>query len=82
LVGLKENVILGHLIPAGTGFRTFQDSEVSYRREALEDLLNRGTSSDETSYPLLAAAPPVEAEPASFDEAPAPMSDAAVPSDE
>jgi DNA-directed RNA polymerase subunit beta' len=28
LVGLKENVILGHLIPAGTGFRTFQDSEV------------------------------------------------------
>jgi DNA-directed RNA polymerase subunit beta' len=24
LVGLKENVILGHLIPAGTGFRTFQ----------------------------------------------------------
>jgi DNA-directed RNA polymerase subunit beta' len=28
LVGLKENVILGHLIPAGTGFRVFQDSEV------------------------------------------------------
>jgi DNA-directed RNA polymerase subunit beta' len=28
LVGLKENVILGHLIPAGTGFRTFQDGEV------------------------------------------------------
>ena len=35
LVGLKENVILGHLIPAGTGFRTFQDSEVRYRPEAL-----------------------------------------------
>ena len=28
LVGLKENVILGHLIPAGTGFQTFQESEV------------------------------------------------------
>ena len=28
LVGLKENVILGHLIPAGTGFRTHQESEV------------------------------------------------------
>jgi len=84
LVGLKENVILGHLIPAGTGFRTFQDSEVSYRREALEDLLNRGTSSDNTSYPLLAAAPPVEieVETAIFEEAPAPMSDVAVPSDE
>jgi hypothetical protein len=35
-VGLKENVILGHLIPAGTGFRTFQDSEVRYRPEALQ----------------------------------------------
>ena len=38
LVGLKENVILGHLIPAGTGFRTFQDSEVRYRPEAIEAL--------------------------------------------
>jgi DNA-directed RNA polymerase subunit beta' len=28
LVGLKENVILGHLIPAGTGFKTHQESEV------------------------------------------------------
>ena len=36
LVGLKENVILGHLIPAGTGFRTYQDSEVRFRAEALE----------------------------------------------
>ena len=38
LVGLKENVILGHLIPAGTGFHTFQESEVRIRREALEAL--------------------------------------------
>ncbi|MDP7206209.1 MAG: DNA-directed RNA polymerase subunit beta', partial [Pirellulaceae bacterium] len=36
LVGLKENVILGHLIPAGTGFKTFQDSEVRYQPEALQ----------------------------------------------
>ena len=28
LVGLKENVILGHLIPAGTGFKTHQAAEV------------------------------------------------------
>jgi DNA-directed RNA polymerase subunit beta' len=28
LVGLKENVILGHLVPAGTGFRVYQDGEV------------------------------------------------------
>ncbi|MDO4575084.1 MAG: DNA-directed RNA polymerase subunit beta' [Planctomycetia bacterium] len=27
LVGLKENVILGHLIPAGTGFHTYQNAE-------------------------------------------------------
>ena len=28
LVGLKENVILGHLIPAGTGFSLHQQAEV------------------------------------------------------
>jgi len=35
LVGLKENVILGHLIPAGTGFKSHQDSEVRVRPEAI-----------------------------------------------
>jgi len=30
LRGLKENVILGRLIPAGTGFYTYQDVEVEY----------------------------------------------------
>jgi DNA-directed RNA polymerase subunit beta' len=38
LVGLKENVILGHLIPAGTGFNTFQSAEVRVRPEALDAL--------------------------------------------
>jgi DNA-directed RNA polymerase subunit beta' len=28
LVGLKENVILGHLVPAGTGFNLHQNAEV------------------------------------------------------
>ena len=32
LVGLKENVILGHLVPAGTGFRTHQEAEVRAER--------------------------------------------------
>ena len=36
LVGLKENVIVGHLIPAGTGQRRFNDmivnSEEEYQR--------------------------------------------------
>ncbi len=53
LVGLKENVILGHLIPAGTGFRTFQDSEVRYRPEALEAMAAATSSALETSFPLL-----------------------------
>ena len=41
LVGLKENVILGHLIPAGTGFRTIHEAEVRIRPEALEALGGR-----------------------------------------
>ena len=53
LVGLKENVILGHLIPAGTGFRIFQESEVNYRREALEALAAAPVQSLEESFPLL-----------------------------
>ncbi len=35
LVGLKENVILGHLVPAGTGFRTHQEAEVQIHQHAL-----------------------------------------------
>ena len=54
LVGLKENVILGHLIPAGTGFRNFQESEVRIHPEALEALANRErTQTLEQNFPLL-----------------------------
>ncbi|REJ89896.1 MAG: DNA-directed RNA polymerase subunit beta' [Planctomycetota bacterium] len=35
LVGLKENVILGHLIPAGTGFRSHQDAAVTINPDAV-----------------------------------------------
>jgi len=31
LIGLKENVILGHLVPAGTGFKTHYDSLVKVK---------------------------------------------------
>jgi DNA-directed RNA polymerase subunit beta' len=34
LVGLKENVILGHLIPAGTGFNTHHQAEVKINEAA------------------------------------------------
>ena len=36
LVGLKENVILGHLVPAGTGFKPYLDMKV--KRNVLEEL--------------------------------------------
>jgi hypothetical protein len=35
-VGLKENVILGHLVPAGTGFHSHQEAEVKINPQALE----------------------------------------------
>jgi DNA-directed RNA polymerase subunit beta' len=56
LVGLKENVILGHLIPAGTGFRTFQESEVRYRPEVLHEMATEGDRTLVTSFPLLQSA--------------------------
>ncbi len=56
LVGLKENVILGHLIPAGTGFKTFQESEVRIRREALEAMAAEKDRVLERSFPLLESA--------------------------
>jgi DNA-directed RNA polymerase subunit beta' len=37
LLGLKENVIVGHLIPAGTGVREFQKMIVG-STEAFEEL--------------------------------------------
>ena len=36
LMGLKENVIVGHLVPAGTGFRKFQDVIVGAKDEMIE----------------------------------------------
>jgi DNA-directed RNA polymerase subunit beta' len=38
LVGLKENVILGHLIPAGTGYQPHQTLKIKYLVERLEPL--------------------------------------------
>ncbi|HMB89194.1 MAG TPA: hypothetical protein VKP65_00005, partial [Rhodothermales bacterium] len=36
LYGLKENVIVGHLIPAGTGQRRFRDIVVGSKQELAE----------------------------------------------
>jgi len=53
LVGLKENVILGHLVPAGTGFRSYQKSEVRIRPEALEELKTEKADVLAQHFPLL-----------------------------
>ena len=53
LVGLKENVILGHLVPAGTGFHTYQQSEVRIRPKALDALAAEKESVLSRHFPLL-----------------------------
>ncbi len=58
LVGLKENVILGHLVPAGTGFRTYQESEVRIRPQALDALAVEKESVLSRHFPLLDGAKP------------------------
>ncbi len=37
LIGLKENVIIGKLIPAGTGARQYSDIELELEKELLDD---------------------------------------------
>jgi len=58
LVGLKENVILGRLIPAGTGFHGYQGIRLKYADEAVSapaEALQR--ASDLLAAPRLAPAP-------------------------
>jgi len=47
LFGLKENVIIGKLIPAGTGFHTYQDREIAVDNEELERQVVRHDHDDE-----------------------------------
>jgi DNA-directed RNA polymerase subunit beta' len=42
LVGLKENVILGHLVPVGTGSKAHLEAEVRIRPETLGALADKG----------------------------------------
>ena len=63
LVGLKENVILGHLIPAGTGFRSFQESEVRIHPDALTSLAAEKDRTLVASFPLLESAEPTNVRP-------------------
>ena len=41
LIGLKENVIIGKLIPTGTGLKTYQDIEINTKKKsAIEEKIN------------------------------------------
>jgi DNA-directed RNA polymerase subunit beta' len=55
LVGLKENVILGHLVPAGTGFHTHQEAEVRLNAQAMEAVLEEEDVESEVEAALAAA---------------------------
>jgi len=46
LFGLKENVIVGHLIPAGTGQRRFRNIVVGSKKELAELQAALGTGGD------------------------------------
>ena len=39
LLGLKENVIIGHLIPAGTGIERYRDLKVVFEDEDEEEAM-------------------------------------------
>src|SRR5581483_9458286 len=56
LVGLKENVILGHLVPAGTGFKTYQESEGRIKPDALVDMAREKERVLTKAFPLLESA--------------------------
>ena len=55
LLGLKENVLLGHLIPAGTGFRPYVDMRVEHLAEP------PSTEEDDAHAEMMAAAERAEA---------------------
>ena len=49
LIGLKENVIIGQLVPAGTGVKMYGDVDLVYEREeddVYEDILEEDNSAE------------------------------------
>ena len=47
LIGLKENVIVGHLIPAGTGLSKYQKMRVWHKSERVEEVTNEKIEENE-----------------------------------
>ncbi|MDX2226201.1 MAG: DNA-directed RNA polymerase subunit beta' [Verrucomicrobiae bacterium] len=54
LRGFKENVIMGHLIPAGTGFRTYKGVELDLLGEPLDEPVVTFETEDETEESKIA----------------------------
>ncbi|MGB6222159.1 MAG: DNA-directed RNA polymerase subunit beta', partial [Haloferula sp.] len=52
LTGFKENVIMGHLIPAGTGFDCHRDSEIEFTVEEPEPIVIEPDENDGEVVPL------------------------------
>ena len=46
LIGLKENVIVGRLIPAGTGLVDYRDTQVIKHEPPAEELLDSGETNE------------------------------------
>ena len=65
LQGLKENVILGHLIPAGTGFRAYQGARVKHLGEPIPLFADVPTEREDvpTAFSLFGVTPESLAEP-------------------
>ncbi len=53
LLGLKENVIIGHLIPAGTGIEKYRNLEVIHAEEVIEDSEADLETTEKTAIDLL-----------------------------
>ncbi|MBI4584731.1 MAG: DNA-directed RNA polymerase subunit beta', partial [Planctomycetes bacterium] len=58
LLGLKENVILGHLVPSGTGFKAYHDKAVKKLGEPVEELELHPVMAEVQVDPLTAAMKP------------------------
>ena len=55
LIGLKENVIIGKLIPAGTGMRRYRNTRLSTDNDLMDDAID--FEMDEESDPLMEESP-------------------------
>ncbi len=57
LVGLKENVILGHLVPAGTGFKPYLDMRLKKEQPAIidTDMVGEGAGEEASNEAALQA---------------------------